>query len=166
MDKWFHLTLYNRCIYLSTPGLKLIHVSKRGPCLPMPFLSLCATRTSAMSLRWPHNGQDGVSNHQPYHCLLNRLVRRRSKKTSKLRFTGLCVGNSPVTGELPAQMASNAANVSIWWRHHGYGKRWINWSLSSTEKDLTCHHNFPVPWEITDYCIALCRFCSVTETEM
>ena len=25
------------------------------------------------SLRWCHNGQDGVSNHQPHHCLLNRL---------------------------------------------------------------------------------------------
>ena len=29
------------------------------------------------------------------------------KKTSKLRVTGLCVGNSPGTGEFPAQMASN-----------------------------------------------------------
>ena len=44
--------------------------------------------------------------------------RRRSKKTSKLRVTGLCAGNSPVTGEFPAQRASNAENVSIWWRHH------------------------------------------------
>ena len=31
--------------------------------------------------------------------------RRRSKKTSKLRVTGLCEGNSPVTGEFPAQRA-------------------------------------------------------------
>ena len=38
-------------------------------------------------------------------------------KTSKLRVTGLCAGNSPVTGEFPAQMASNAENVPIWWRH-------------------------------------------------
>ena len=38
-------------------------------------------------------------------------------KTSELRVTGLCVGNSPETGEFPAQMASNAENVSIWWRH-------------------------------------------------
>ena len=30
-------------------------------------------------------------------CLLNRLFGRRSKKTSKLRVTGLCEGNSPVT---------------------------------------------------------------------
>ena len=48
-----------------------------------------------ISLRWRHNDHDGVSNHQPHGCLLNRLFRRRSKKTSKLRVTGLCVGNSP-----------------------------------------------------------------------
>ena len=40
--------------------------------------------------------------------------RHRSKKTSKLRVTDLCVGNSPVTGEFPAQKASNAENVSIY----------------------------------------------------
>ena len=44
--------------------------------------------------------------------------RGRSKKTSKLRVSGLCAANSPVTGEFPAQRASNAENVSIWWRHH------------------------------------------------
>ena len=41
-----------------------------------------------------------------------------SKKTSKVRVTGFCVGNSPGNGEFPAQMASNAENVSIRWRHH------------------------------------------------
>ena len=51
-------------------------------------------------------------------CLLNRPFRRRSKKTSKPRVTGLCEGNSPVTDEFPAQMASNAENISICWRHH------------------------------------------------
>ena len=44
--------------------------------------------------------------------------RRRSKKPSKLLVTGLCAGNSPVSGKFPAQMVSNAENVSIWWRHH------------------------------------------------
>ena len=67
------------------------------------------------TLQWRHNGRDGVSNHQPHDCLLNRLFRRRSKKTSKLRVTGLCAGNSPGTGEFSAQMASCAENVSIWW---------------------------------------------------
>ena len=48
-------------------------------------------------LRWRHNGRNGDSDHQPHDCLLNRLFRRRSKKTSKLHVTGLCAGpvNSP-----------------------------------------------------------------------
>ena len=70
------------------------------------------------SLQWRHNGRDSVSNQQPHDCFLNRLFRRRSKKTSKLRVTGLCAGNSSEADEVPAQMASNAENVSIWWRHH------------------------------------------------
>ena len=44
--------------------------------------------------------------------------RRGSKKTSKLRVTGLCAGNSPVTVEFPALRASNMKNVSIWSRYH------------------------------------------------
>ena len=40
------------------------------------------------------------------------------RKHQSLRVTGLCGGNSPGTGEFPAQKASNAENVSIWWRHH------------------------------------------------
>ena len=50
---------------------------------------------SPVQLQWRHNGRDSVSNHQPRDCLLNRLFRRRSHKTSKLRVTGLCAGNSP-----------------------------------------------------------------------
>ena len=71
-----------------------------------------------MSLQWRHNGRNGVSNNHPHNYLLNRLFRRRSKNISKLRVTGLCAGNSPVTGEFPAQRASEAENVSIWWRYH------------------------------------------------
>ena len=71
-------------------------------------------------LHWRHNGHDSVPNHQPHDCLLNRLFGRRSKTTPKLRVSGLCAGNSPGTSEFPAQMASNAENVSIWWRHHDY----------------------------------------------
>ena len=40
------------------------------------------------------------------------------KKTSKIRVTGLCEGNSQVTGSFPVQRGSNAENVSIWWHHH------------------------------------------------
>ena len=37
---------------------------------------------------------------------------RKNQSSASLAFPG--------TGEFPAQMASNAENVSIWWRHHGY----------------------------------------------
>ena len=99
--------------------------SQGGPLWPVLRVSLyifheeeMLWETSAPSLRWRHNENDGVSNHQPHDCLLNHLSKRRSKKTSKLRVTGLSAGNSPVTGEFPAQKASNAENVSISWRHH------------------------------------------------
>ena len=85
-------------------------------------LAACVASTlrNRITLQWRHNGHNSVSNHQPYDFLLNCLFRRIWKKTSKLRVIGLCVGNSLLTGEFPAQMASNAGNVFIWWRHHGY----------------------------------------------
>ena len=92
-----------------------------------------------LTLRWRHNGCDSLSNHQPHHCLLNRLFRRRSKKTSKLRVTGLFAGNSPGTGEFSAQMASNAENVSIWWRHHG--KCLSSWSWCDPDWSSETHWN-------------------------
>ena len=48
-----------------------------------------------LPLQWRHNGHDCVSNHQPRDYLLNCLFRLRSKKTPKLRVTGLCAGTSP-----------------------------------------------------------------------
>ena len=75
---------------------------------------------SRFPLQWRHNERDGVSDHQPHDCLLNRLF-SADEKTSKLRVTGLCEGNSPVTGEFLALRASNAKNVSIWWRQHAPG---------------------------------------------
>ena len=51
------------------------------------------------------------------------VFKRSSKKTSKLRVTGLSAGNSPVTGAFIAQKASNSENVPISWCHHAI----INW---------------------------------------
>ena len=89
-----------------------------------------------MTLLWRHNGDERVSNHQPHSCLLNRLYGRRSKKTQKLRVTGFCAGNSPETADFPAQMASNAENVSIWWRHHELSVS--NHSKTQREKSTWC----------------------------
>ena len=88
------------------------------------------------ALQWRHKRRDSVSNHQPHDCFLKRLFRRRSKKTSKLRVTGLCEGNSPETGEFPAQRASNAENVSIWWRHHGIFVTYHIWVSNQQDHSL------------------------------
>ena len=64
------------------------------------------------TLQWRHNEHNGVLFAQPF-------IQARPKKTSTLHVIGLCEGNSPVNGEFPAQRASNAENVSIWWRHRG-----------------------------------------------
>ena len=56
-------------------------------------------------------------------CLNIIISYCQSKKKYKLPHgtllcvTGLCAANSPLTGELPAQRASNAGNVSIWWHY-------------------------------------------------
>ena len=127
-------------------GLKLIHVSQRGP-----WKLIYITKRTVSTLQWRHNECDSVSNHQPQDCLFNCLFRRRSKKTSKLRAIGLCAGNSLVTDEFHAQRASNAENVSIWWRHHDF-RRTVD-SHSTIRRNHRCSQR-------TWYLDALIRKCS------
>ena len=55
-----------------------------------------------------------------YNMIMYIMFRCRSKKTSRLRVTGLFEGNPPMTGGFPSQKASNTENVSIWWCHHDF----------------------------------------------
>ena len=92
---------------------------------------LMLTIPNLLSLQWRHDERDG----RRFECLLNRLFRRRS--TSKLCVTGLCEGNSPVAGEFPARRASNAENVSIWWRHHVLWVLNSDWIVNGLGKPIT-----------------------------
>ena len=93
--------------------------------------------------QWRYNEHDGISNHQPHDCLLNRLFTHRSKKTSKLRVTGLCEGNSPVTDEFPAQRASDVENFSIWWHHHEFYQDAITWNACDMFVHCSLWHMSP-----------------------
>ena len=110
---------------------------------------------------------------QPYDCLPNGLFKRRSNKTSKLRVTGLCEGNSPVTVEFPAQRANDAENVSIWWRHHvipeydlcrGILVTWITVSMADSVQQIIstacviadCHNTIVQPEHNLSYIILSC----------
>ena len=77
------------------------------------------------TLQWRQNERDGVSNHQPHDCLLNRLLVQIKENIKAPRRWPLC-GEFTVTGEFPAQRASNAEKVSFWWRHQEF-----NWKFSS-----------------------------------
>ena len=105
-------------IYSKSPRVRWINQ-------PLCCVNTWTKYVGFITLQWRHNELDGFSNNQPHDCLLNCLFTHRSKKTLKLRVTGLCVGNSPVTGKFPAQRVSNAEIFSIWWRHNGYN----NWYL-------------------------------------
>ena len=74
------------------------HRSKTEPVWYQIQMKVC------ISFQWRHNELYGISHHLPHDCLLNLLSRRRSKKISKLRFTGLCEGNPPVKGPVTRKM--------------------------------------------------------------
>ena len=105
-EKWFKIPLLPVNRYIRAKGEIILYVEWKIQCLHTynPNRSMCALLwwTFALrsplwraTLRWRQNGRDSVSNNQLRHCLLSLLFGRRSKKTSKLRVTGLCVGNSP-----------------------------------------------------------------------
>ena len=99
------------------------------------------------TLQWHIIGRDGVSNHQPYDCLLKRLFRRKSKKTSKLRFTGICakIDRWPVNSPHKWPGTRKAENVSIWWRHHENTWRMERSKFRSNNHDLSGGDKFTVP---------------------
>ena len=50
-----------------------------------------------------------------YSTVCSGVDQRKHQSSASLAF---CARNSPVTGEFPAQRASNTENFSIWWRRH------------------------------------------------
>ena len=52
-----------------------------------------------------------------YSTVHSSAARRKHKSSVSLAL---------VTGEFPAQMASNAEKASIWWRHHAIVKAELN----------------------------------------
>ena len=149
---WYFIFIYVRkCIVCDVCGLRSPSFESRSVLYITRAYISSMQELIIQALQWRHNGCDSVSNHQPHQGLLNGLFMRRSKKTSKLRVTGLCAGNSPVTGEFPAQFASNAENVSIRWRHHG-----LQQELQKLYFQITMIF-YTVPCFATDYpCGAWC----------
>ena len=49
-----------------------------------------------------------------YSTVYSDTDQRKHQSSASLAF----LGKSTMTDEFPAQRASNAENISIWWRHH------------------------------------------------
>ena len=97
VTKW-GATIYSYFLMKRSGWCVLNHLSASGPPIyGYPSIYLLWRKP----LQWRHNGRDGISNHQPHDCFLNRLFIHRSKKTTKLSVTGLCARNSPEAGEFP-----------------------------------------------------------------
>ena len=87
----FHLDWMWKYMYFKSNNTTILYKPRKVFNIPQAM----STFVDLTALRWRHNEHDCVSNHQRFDCLLNRLFMSRSKKTPKLRVTGLCVGNSP-----------------------------------------------------------------------
>ena len=106
-------TIIHKPNFDSLPNIKeVIGVGKKLRTYPLSQSVLtrndlrCSSKQS-LSLQWRNNERGGVSNHRRLDFSLECLFWRTSKKTSKLRDTGLCEGE----------------RVSPWWRHHGFWVR-------------------------------------------
>ena len=158
---WCQLVTQKVFFHINFGAWKQLHLGIMGTFYHSNFwYRITDIMTSQLSLQWRHNERDGVSNHQPCDCLHNRLFRRRSKKTSKLRVTGICMGNSPVTGEFTAQKASHAENVSIWWRHHGdKGQQECRRQATTSHDSSKCvRYHMVSPGHIFMYRSSQCRY--------
>ena len=98
-----------------------------------------------LSSYWRHNGRDSVSNHQSHDCLLNRLFRRRSKKTSKLRVTGLSARNSPGTANAGTRKMFPFDDVIMIFKTTTTFPReqWVNTPVAKISREsLVCHFEY------------------------
>ena len=97
-------------------------------------------------LQWRHNEGDGVSTYQPHDCLLNRLFRCRSNQTSKLRVSGLCEGNSPLTGRFGYKQISSEA-----WFDLQPKFPYRNHSFLNTFRGILSHHVWYFPPSLSQW---------------
>ena len=97
-----------------------------------------------------HSLQDiTLTSKWPQWLFTQLFIQAQIKENIKApRHWPLC-GEFPGTGEFPAQMASNAENVSIWWRHHEL-REFENVARAANAVDTIL-----VPGHVVNLCTAL-----------
>ena len=115
------------------------------------------------SLQWRHNERYGVSNHRCLEGLLDLLFRRRSKKTSKLRVTGRCEGNSPVNsphkGHVTWKMFS-FDDVIVYFYYKSHNEHASYPKIHTTQKrNVHISVIYGVWWDMGQAHCELCKIC-------
>ena len=115
------------CVIIFIGVRLLIHGRNSIPVELIFFIKICLGSSEmglpVYSITWRHNERDASQITSLTIVCSQPFIQAQIKENIKYpRYWPLCAGNSPVTGEFPAQRASNAENVSIWWCHHANSK--------------------------------------------
>ena len=119
------ILLVHKIIIRLKLNMSLATMTNKSPYAPYPINSMSKYYFAALeylTLQWGQNGRNGVSNHQPHHCLLSRLLdadQRKHQSSASLAFGRVIhrwPANSPHKGPVTRKM-------SIWWRHHDISLR-------------------------------------------
>ena len=108
--------------------------------LKLPYY-LADVSVAYVALRWRHNGRDWHLKSPASRLFTQPFIQTQIKENIKALCHWLCAGNSSGTGEFPARMASNAENVSIWWRHHGISQQHDHCDTQSRGLETLPHSN-------------------------
>ena len=107
---------FNPCTYSVNPTLYTILVSRVGEGYLCHYgdviKSVIASQITNLAI--------------VYSTIYSDADERKHQSSASLAFVR---GISPGTGEFPTQMASNAENASIWWRHHVLNVTWYLWRV-------------------------------------
>ena len=126
----------------------------------------CGSLCSNVSLRWRHNGCDGVSNHQPHHCLRNSFFGPRSKKHQSSASLAFVQGNhrgpvdSPHKGPVTRKMFPfdnvimlrpvmqgpkyyKQTRQIIYWHHHAINMHGIYYTCDTRFLSSVCFQSHP-----------------------
>ena len=117
------------------------------------MLTLTTVKTPIRSLQWHHNERNDVSNHRRLDCLLSRsgTDQRKHLSSASLAFVR-GIHWWPVE-----ERASNAENISIWWRHHVVSSSFMisvhpRKFYRGSPRCLCCCPAYNVHWHYCLYC--------------
>ena len=131
-------------------------------------MSMMSSSRIVDTLQWRHNECGGVSNQRRLGCLLNRLFRRRSKKMSMFRVTGLCEGIHRWSVNSPHKWPVTRKMFFIWWRHHETISVRTHLADSPTERNKNTDKYQKKKWLLSKFmhqsfylvCKGICIWCS------